>query len=104
MDYGAWYPRSAIEELIGVYGASLVDLVFEMEVGAYSEPVLSEDSTTYLIFNVEGHEEELELEPSVLEYLVEKAYQSWLLASREEMVELLPYDESIVPTIPQAPR
>jgi hypothetical protein len=95
-----WYPRSVIDDLIGHHGASLVDLVFELEVGTYTDPVLSEDGTTYLVFSVLGHEEERELGSYLLDYLIEQAYQNWLLEMKEQHVEMIPYADSIVPRTP----
>ena len=95
-----WYPRSEIEGELAFLGTALVDLAFDLEVGAYSEPQLSEDGTTYAILSVTGHEEERELEPVLLNELIEEAYQDWLLSMIAEFVERLPYDSSIIPTRP----
>ena len=95
-----WYPRSRIEYELGIYGASLVDLAFELQVGTYSEPQLADDTMTYIILNVTAHETVREIEPVLLGELIDEAYYDWLEGRISEVVEFVPYDPSIVPTRP----
>jgi parvulin-like peptidyl-prolyl isomerase len=85
-----WYPRPVMEEVLDYYAESLVDLAFDLEVGTYTEPLASDDGSTYLILNVTGHEEERELESYVLDELAGRAYDEWLQSRIEEAVEYAP--------------
>lgn len=90
-----WMPRDMLENQLG---EDLADLVFSLEVGEYTEPVvLGEQDDAYYIITVTGHEVRA-LEETIREQMATEAYQSWLQA-QQTLVERKPIGDR-TPTRP----
>lgn len=90
-----WLPK---ETLASRLGEEIAETVFALEVGERTDPLsLSEESETYYIFEVTGHEER-QISDSILEQMAQEEFQSWLEA-QQSLVERKSI-EGEVPTEP----
>lgn len=82
-----WYTRDA---LVQGFGAELAEIAFDLEVGAHSQPVLSEDGGRYTILEVVGHEMR-ELDEWDRQQRAEELFEEWLVGQQGK-VERIGYD------------
>lgn len=91
----SWLPQDSLAARLGEETAATV---FDLEVGEHTEPItLGEQSQTYYIFQVTGHEER-ELDAAILDQMAQERFQSWL-ESQQSLVER----RSIQGSIPTEP-
>ena len=90
-----WLPQDVMADRLN---EELATTIFELDVGAHTDPVkLGEESETYYVFEVTGHEER-ELSDSILQQMAQERFQSWLEA-QQSLVERKPIAGK-VPTEP----
>jgi parvulin-like peptidyl-prolyl isomerase len=78
-----WLPQ---ETLASRLNEEIAATVFELDIGGHTEPVkLGEESETYYIFQVTGHEER-QLSDTILDQHARERFQSWLDA-QQSLVE-----------------
>jgi parvulin-like peptidyl-prolyl isomerase len=79
-----WLPKDLLAMRLS---EDLADLAFSLEVGEHTEPVtLGEEGRSHYIIEVTGHETR-ELEPSALDSMAREAFQAWLDAQQQSLVE-----------------
>jgi len=74
-----WYPRGALEQLLG---ATLAELAFSLDVGEHSQAVADENSARYYVVEVLGHEVH-ELDSYMLQQMQDEAFQAWIEAQKQ---------------------
>ncbi|RLC99976.1 MAG: hypothetical protein DRI77_01490 [Chloroflexi bacterium] len=74
-----WYPSSVLQQMLG---EMLTGVVFDMQVGERSQPVLNMDDSHYYIVEILGRETR-ELAPNVLQQVQEDAFQKWVEAQQQ---------------------
>ncbi len=89
-----WYPKSILANYLG---KEVADAAFTLEVGAHSQPILSQ-SNRYLVIEVLGREVR-ELDAFSRQQLGEEAFQEWLKTQEEVAVTRGTYRDR-VPTEP----
>ena len=82
------------------YGEEVTDTAFDLEVGDYTDVIISQDGF-YLIFQVSGHEVR-ELSESTLQALEQSLFNDWL-AELQALAEIEKYDEVWRNRVPQEP-
>jgi len=94
MRYGAeldWFPQSVIEQYMG---EQVAELAFSLAPGEYSPSVVQQEGSSYVIIQVVSREVRA-LDESVRQQLGDQAFQEWLQAQEELLVERKTYRDRV---------